>query len=503
MLKTSCALLWNRPSAGHELRFGRFAQDRLAVLRRMVHRAPIGGAVLLRAALLLAALGSAIGDASSRDEIDLATRPAPNMDWEVQSRWSQLPAPFDAGTFYSRELFVAPPGLDLKNENQGARGEMFPSILLALKAATPGTRITLLPGVHPGAGTISDLKGTAERPIALVGAGLAIVDGNGEAVGLHLSAPRFVVIQGIAFRNTWPHGINIDDGGTGNSTAHHIILRDLRFQDIGKGGNNDCLKLSGVDDFLVVGSEFLRCDRGEAIDMVGCHHGIVSRNSYRGIPGSAVQAKGGSSDILIHGNRFAEVQQRAINAGGHTGRDYFRPLGSQYEAARIQIVANVFEQVGDAPVAFVGCFGCVFANNTLVYPRRFVARILEENRERGPGSNGYFINNIVVLRSPFASLRRLVDVGDHSFPESFQFRNNLWVSSRPGLKPKLPGRERGALGDFVLQDPGFQDMASGNYRLTGDSPAIGRGVPVPGGLPADFLGRAYANPPSIGAFSGP
>jgi len=54
--------------------------------------------------------------------------------------------------------------------------------------------------------------------------------------------------------------------------------------------------------------------------MVGCHHGVIAGNTFADMPGSAVQTKGGSSDVLIHGNRFLRVGQRAIISAGTRAR---------------------------------------------------------------------------------------------------------------------------------------------------------------------------------------
>jgi hypothetical protein len=53
--------------------------------------------------------------------------------------------------------------------------------------------------------------------------------------------------------------MNIDDGGSYDSPASYVVLRNVSFERIGDGGNNDCLKLSGVDHFHVERSRFTGC----------------------------------------------------------------------------------------------------------------------------------------------------------------------------------------------------------------------------------------------------
>jgi len=407
-----------------------------------------------------------------------------------------LPAPFDAGVAYTRELHVdaaAPPGGD------GSATAPFRTIAAALAKAGPGTRVLVAAGAYGAVGSVRNLQGTAAAPIALVGRGDVVIDPRGQGSALHLADPRYVVVEGIAIRNAVPHGMNIDDGGSYESPARHVVLRNVSFERIGDGGNNDCLKLSGVDHFHVEGSRFTGCNQGEAIDMVGCHHGVIAGNTFADMPGSAVQTKGGSSDVLIHGNRFLRIGQRAINFGGHTGTPYFRPLDSTHEAARIRALANVIEGTGGTPVVFSGCRDCVFANNTIVDPGDYVARIVEENRARGPGERGWFVNNLIVFER--RRLREFVDVRDGARAATFTFGWNLWHARDdagfrgPRYGGGLPPEQNGMVG----RDPALD----ARRRPRPGSPAFGAGQTVPGGLPGDFDRRPYAEPPAIGAFSAP
>lgn len=305
-------------------------------------------------------------------------------------------------------------------------------------------------------------------------------------------------------QNTSAHGINIDDGGSYASPAEHLIIRNLTFRNIGSGNNNDCLKMSGVDRFLVLDSEFDDCDAGEAIDMVGCHEGVIKGNFFHNIPRNAINTKGGSSDILIQGNRFADIASRAINAGGSTGELYFRPIDATYEGARIRILANIFERVGQASgasVAFVGCDLCVFANNTIIEPRTYIVRILQESQDQRfvPSRNGYFINNIIVFNT--SDIRSYVNIGSATAPETFTFGNNLWYAldnpnfSGPNISNAIPAETN----SIIQQDPQV-DLVNENYAIPSTSPAMGNGRDVPGSIDTDYSGVPFISPIDIGAF---
>jgi len=407
-----------------------------------------------------------------------------------------FPRPFDAGARYARDLHV---NAAAATGGDGSVGAPFSTIAEALAKAQPGTRVLVARGIYGTVGSVRNLQGRPEAPIALVGTGGVVIDAGGQGSGLHIADPQYLVIENIAIRNAVPHGLSIDDGGSYASPARHIVLRNLSFSRIGDGGNNDCLKMSGVDDFYIAGSRFAGCNQGEGIDMVGCHRGTIAGNTFTDMPGIAVQTKGGSADVLVHGNRFVRIGGRAINAGGATGEPWFRPLAAPHEAERIRMVANLIEDTGSAPVAFAGCRDCVFANNTVVGPGDYAFRIVEENPTRRPGERGYFINNIIVFDAD--ALRSFVDIRKGTKPGTFMVDANLWHArddpsfEGPALPLDLPpGRHA-----VTSRDP----MLDGEMRPRAGSPAIAAGREVPGGIPGDFDRRPYGGPPSVGAFAGP
>lgn len=381
----------------------------------------------------------------------------------------------------------------------GSVSAPYTTIGAALAQATPGTRVRIAAGTYGAIGSFSNLQGTPTAPIAVVGEGAVIVDTGRSAQALHLIDPRYVVLQGITVQNTFPHGINIDDGGDYSTPAEYVVLRNMTFRNIGNGGNNDCLKMSGVDNFYIEGSSFSTCNQGEAIDMVGCHNGVITGNSFFDLPVNGVQTKGGSADVLIHGNRFTNIAQRSINAGGSTGAAFYRPTNTTHEAARIQMVANIFVRPVNTPVAFVGCDGCVFANNTIIEPGTYLARILQENTTLGASANGHYINNIIVFNTNGRG--SVVNVGPNTLPATYTFGSNLWFSlDNPSYTgPTLGGGVPAETGSIIQQSP----LLDSNYRPQAGSPAIGAGRTVPRGLAGDFARQPYTSPPTLGAFAGP
>ncbi len=413
---------------------------------------------------------------------------------------------FDDGATYDRTLYVSTTGDDATGD--GTRGRPFASVRVGVSRATPGTRVVLLAGTYRGSVSLSNVSGMPGRPIALVGEGAVVLDAMGMGEVMHVSDPRYFVLENLTLQNASVNGLNIDDGGSIDSPADYVVLRNLRVSNVGTGGNNDCIKLSGVDHFHVLDSDVTGCNAGDAIDMVGCHDGVIRQNHFHDTVGSGgIQAKGGSARVLIHGNRFVNVNGRAINAGGSTGLAFFRPAAAPHEAAEIRVFANVFVRPGNnsgAAIAYVGCDACVFAQNTLIEPRTFVARILQESIDPRfvPSRNGLFVNNLIVFN--YADLRAgtFVNVGPNTAPATFVFGSNLWFAlDRPGFTGPVYTDGVPAESMSVIQrDPMLLNRAAGDYHVPLSSPARAAGRAVPGGVPGDFDRSCYATPPTVGAF---
>jgi hypothetical protein len=237
------------------------------------------------------------------------------------------PAAFDEGLSPTCTLHVAVGGT-----GDGSEAAPFGDLEVAVRAATPGTDIRVHAGTHPGGHYVENVHGTATAPNWIRGEEGAVIDAAGAGEVLHVTEASYLVIEGLELRGSSANGLNIDDGGTPETPTHHVVMRDLWVHDVGTGGNNDCIKLSGIDDSMVLGSRIGDCRAGDANDHVGCHRMVSHGNTFEATPGGGVQMKGGSSDNVLHGNRFLEVAGRAINAGGSTGLEFFRPIDAPFDA---------------------------------------------------------------------------------------------------------------------------------------------------------------------------
>jgi hypothetical protein len=340
------------------------------------------------------------------------------------------------------------------------------SLRKSLQNARPGEHIRIAAGRYRAGVWITTVQGTAQQPIVIEGSDAnnpPLFEGGVEA--MHFARCNYFTLRNIAVRGQTANGISIDDGGVFDVPAHHVLIEKIHVMDTGPWGNHDAIKLSGLDDFIV---RDCRVDGwgGQSIDMVGCHRGLIENCTFQGKKGfsqdTGPQCKGGSSEVTIRRCLFLEGGVCAVNIGGATDLQLFRPRHALYEAKQITIEGCTFTG-SDVPVAFIGVDGAVFRYNTVYHPRKWVMRILQETNEKGfiPCRNGRFEHNLVVFRR--ADVRDVVNIGPNTRPKTFRFADNLWFcEDHPeASKPVLPTPETGGVYGI---DPRLQDPARDLFR---------------------------------------
>ena len=318
-----------------------------------------------------------------------------------------------------------------------------------LNSAKPGTTIRLAPGTYRGGMHFSGLHGEKGKPITVIAANPdnpPIIRGGSKCI--QISSSSHLLLESLVLERTTGNVLNIDDGGSIDQPTHHISLRKLTIRNKGVKGNLDGIKLSGITDFLIENCTIEDWgDGGSAIDMVGCHRGVIRNCNLKRTTNGAtgIQCKGGTSGIRILQCRFENAGMRHINLGGSTGRQFFRPKlkdKGNAEARDLEVAGCTFVGPG-VPVAFVGVDGANVHHNTILHPSPWSTRILQETRGDDfiQCRDGQFTDNVIVFKQ--ADLRRFVNVGPNTNPETFTFARNWWYcQDAPGKsRPSLPANE--------------------------------------------------------------
>ena len=81
--------------------------------------------------------------------------------------------------------------------------------------------------------------------------------------------------------------------------------------------------------------------------------------------------------MVVSRCKFENAGARAVNLGGSTGLEFFRPEVGKFQAEEIEVRDCVF-QGSEAAVAFVGSRAGKVHHNLIVRPGKWVLRILQE-----------------------------------------------------------------------------------------------------------------------------
>lgn len=412
-----------------------------------------------------------------------------------------LPRPFDAVVTWSESLHVSSSGDDTASGTREAPLATLGEALARTQDATAPTRIVLMAGTHyaPQAFYASELGRTLETALKIEGEdGATVAAAAGEPNALSLHGLGYVVIENLEIEGG-EDPLRIERDGPLN---HHVVLRDLRVANA-----NECIRVYTGEAFWVEGLETVGCDFG--LRFLAVHDSYVVDGTFRDSEGWGVGVEGASSDVLLHGNTFRGLSG-GVRVGGGSDPDFWEPETADREAARVHVVGNVFESVGTdrGQVVFASCDACVVANNTMIDPRYYIARILDMSSDPRALSarDGRFVNNLIVFEA--ASGVGYVNLDDRAEaliePETFTFGWNLFVPDDPSFTGfPLPARVPPDETSRVADDAGLRDLAGGDYHIEPGSAAAGAGTPDPalaGVAPGDFDDVCWASPPSVGAF---
>lgn len=317
----------------------------------------------------------------------------------------------------------------------------------ALRELKPGTTIRIAPGDYSGGHHVSNVENLTiealdpENPPYF----------KGSANGWHFSRCAGLTLRHLRISGQTGNGLNLDDGGERENPVKGVTLEHLHISEIGPRGNHDGIKCSGLEKLTIKDCSISGWG-GQGIDFVGCHEALITNCRFVGKPGfsasAGIQLKGGTSNVTVEKCHFTDAGERPLNVGGSTGLEYFRPPGATYEATRIMVRDNIIEGSLCA-AAFVGVDGAEFANNTILFPEKWIFRILQETTAPGfvPCRQVIVNGNRIVFRR--AQVQTEINIGGNTAPETFRFEKNQWFAEdRPERsKPTLPTAEEGGVYD--------------------------------------------------------
>ena len=315
----------------------------------------------------------------------------------------------------------------------------------ALLKLTSGTTLKIGAGDYPGGNQVESVEQLTigaldpENPPHFKG-------GNN---GWQFSRCQGLTLRHLKVSGQNNNGINVDDGGDLEHPVKGITIEHVEILEIGPRGNHDGIKGSGLRELTIRDCSITGWG-GQAIDLVGCHQSLISGCRFVGKDGftatAGIQLKGGTSEVTVEKCHFLSGGERPINVGGSTGLPYFRPQGSKHEASQIVVRDNLIEG-SLCSAAFVGVDGAEFTRNTILFPEKWIFRILQETKSEGfvPCRNVRVSGNRIVFRR--AQVQTEINIGDGTEPASFQFENNQWFAEdRPqSSKPGLPTEETGGI----------------------------------------------------------
>lgn len=311
----------------------------------------------------------------------------------------------------------------------------------ALRSVENGQNIKIAPGEYVGGHHLKGIKGLTIEALDPSQPPLF----RGGTTAWQFSSCEKLTLRNLKVTGQTGNGINLDDSGQIDRLIPDVTLENIEVSDVGPTGNHDGIKCSGLQK-LTIRNCTLSGWGGSAIDFVGCHDSLITGCRFTGKEGfsthSAIQLKGGTSKIIVEKCHFEEAGERPINVGGSTGLTYFRPQGAIYEASEILVRENIMEGSMCA-AAFVGVDKAEFINNTILYPTKWIFRILQETREPGfvPCRDVLIKDNRIIFRR--AQVQSEINIGSGTSPETFRFERNQWFAEDQPTqsKPRLPTEE--------------------------------------------------------------
>lgn len=338
----------------------------------------------------------------------------------------------------------------------------------ALTTLQPGDTLEIEPGTYAGNILIKGLAGTASAPITIRGSDPAsppVFQSGSEA--LRLSQCHYVKLRHLRVNGLTKRGIAIDDGDAPDKPSHHIVVELVTISETGLRGHNHALEVAGAHDIIIRNCQF-EAWGGAAISMSRAQRAYVSDCTFIGrervAQASAVHIQAASSNVLIQSSYFRWAGDRAIQIGGDTNAPM---TDAPFEVAAVEVAGNrIFG--GLSAVVWATADGGHVHHNTIIFPHRWILRILQQGAEppRRPCRNGIFTHNMVLYDARVANI---VNVSEGTAPDTFLFASNAWHRTAGPRPLRLPTASEG---DVFQVDPEITLRDWSSMRITSPNPHL-------------------------------
>lgn len=347
------------------------------------------------------------------------------------------------------------------------RGQTFVGELHLRDDGTDGAPITI--GAY----------GDGARPIVDAGGGAAY------STCVWLDYADHVVVEQLHLRNAHYAGVYLD-GATG------AVIRDCEITDVGVGvsvlGDGNLITGNDIHDLhMVVDTVGGDDDYGANGVVVGTSDNEVSFNRFSGciapsadygVDGGAVEFYGDIARNLIHHNQ-AFASEGFMEIGGQDG-----DVNADNVVAYNLIVDTGgfgYFHIGGASPFTVDLIGLRIEHNTIVM-RDEASYVFGFSSD--PTPEAVAVRNNVVVSDDAPIAQRAGFAHDH---------NVVWREDGGALGFDADATD-------LIANPGFVDLAGGDYHLLADSPAVDHGVDLGYQVDLDANPVPYGAAPDAGAF---
>ncbi len=382
-------------------------------------------------------------------------------------------------------------------------GQTYLNLQAASPFISPGDTVYLHAGVYNNYQYVDGLQGKADKWITFTRyqQDSIIIRGSWQ-----ISSGAYLVFKDLYFEGEGPQNstrLHIDNKGDCALNGHHILVENCYF---GNVDDSNSFKFGGVDSFEIRNCVFKNNSTNFAgIALNICHDGLITGCYFDNIKTKAIQTKLGTRNITIEKNFFINSgEEDAVLKIGEMGGLNFHCAGDDWTAKDIFVFSNIIVG-GRTPFTIGQSQDCKFINNTFIYPKQFVFRVLPDQpvfvlKNHLIANNIFYLKNTVYFNGSNDSTQNVfiktIEINNNIF---YDTDNPSWTGPDPNGGYYDAEELKGAkfINNLNIL-PIFQDFSSNDYKPAPNSPVIGAGQYYE--LPQqDFYGSLFNNPPSIGA----